>query len=296
MAVSGPRKSTTVRLLRVFFRTTEMVAPQVGARVATRMWFTLPPGARGFRLPGGGTPFEVESQRAVVRGTTWGEGPVVYLMHGWGGRGSQLAGFVDPLVRRGHRVVMFDTPSHGASDPGPSGPRSSSGVELGKALDAVGARFGPAHAVIAHSMGAVATLLTLKYGWLSTRRLVFLAPMSRYASQFDAFQSALGTGPRIRRRVDDAVERRVGVSAAEFDASVLGNEIGPIPTLVVHDTADRQTSYDESTELTRALPEARMISTDGLGHHRLLRDDKVIDSVTEFVAAVDALEGLPETA
>ena len=45
-------------------------------------------------------PFEVESLGAAVRGHVWGEGPVVYLVHGWGGRGSQLASFVEPLRAR----------------------------------------------------------------------------------------------------------------------------------------------------------------------------------------------------
>ena len=101
------------------------------------------PGCRPRRLPEGGEPFEVESLGAAVRGHVWGAGPVVYLVHGWGGRGSQLASFVEPLLAGGFRVVMFDAPAHGDSDPGPAGPGRTHGVEFGKALDAVFARYGP---------------------------------------------------------------------------------------------------------------------------------------------------------
>ena len=296
MADTGSKKSTNVRVIRAFFGAAEVVAPALGARVATRTWFTLPAAPRPARLPAGGAPFEVESQHAVVRGHAWGDGPVVYLVHGWGGRGSQLAGFVEPLVHRGHRVVLFDGPSHGDSAPGPSGPRSSTGVELGRALDAVAARFGPAETVVAHSMGAVSTLLALKYGWLSTGRLALLAPMSRYATQFDAFARHVGLGPRTRRRVDEAVGRRVGVPPEEFDAAVLAEQVGPLPTLVVHDRADRQTSHQESLDLVRRLPDARMISTHGLGHRRLLADPQVIDAVAAFAGGVPTLESLPGTA
>ena len=45
------------------------------------------PGWPPTRLPGGGEAFEVESLGAAVRGHVWGAGPVVYLVHGWGGRG-----------------------------------------------------------------------------------------------------------------------------------------------------------------------------------------------------------------
>jgi pimeloyl-ACP methyl ester carboxylesterase len=165
-------------------------------------------------------------------------------------------------------------------------------VEFGMALDAVAARFGPAHAVIAHSLGAVPVLLTLKHGWLSTERLVFLAPMSRFSTQFDAFAKLLGLGPRIRRRVEARIEQRVGIPVAAFDLQPLAEETGPIPTLIVHDRGDRQTSYDESVALAANLPTARMISTDGLGHQRLLRDRSVVDSVVGFVDADTAAEAV----
>src|SRR4029077_17584048 len=98
----------------------------------------------------------------------------------------------DPLVAAGDRVVMFDAPAHGDSDPGPAGPGRSHGVGFGKALDAVVARERPAGAVIAHSLGAISTYLTLRFGWLSTRRLVLLAPMVAAAPFFAQFQRALG--------------------------------------------------------------------------------------------------------
>ncbi|MEZ4682380.1 MAG: alpha/beta fold hydrolase [Caldilineaceae bacterium] len=46
---------------------------------------------------------------------SWGSGPTVLLVHGWAGRGSQLAPLVAPLVNAGYRVVAFDAPAHGDS-------------------------------------------------------------------------------------------------------------------------------------------------------------------------------------
>jgi pimeloyl-ACP methyl ester carboxylesterase len=292
MAGSADPKSTTVRITRGLFQISERVAPRLGGNVAARMWFTLPRPPRTTALPGGGEPFAVVSLGATVRGWSWGEGPVVYLMHGWGGLGAQLSPYVDPLVRRGHRVVMFDAPAHGGSDPGPSGPRSSHGVEFGKAFDAVAARFGPAHAVIAHSMGAVATLLTLRYGWLATERLILLAPMARFSTQFDRFAQTLGLGPRTRRRVDAITERRVGIPVAAFDALPLAQDVGPVPTLIIHDRRDRQTSYDESVDLAGRMPMARMVTTEGLGHQRILGDPSVVEAVTDFVTATTTAEAV----
>lgn len=283
MASSSAKKSTNVRAIRSLLSTSEILAPRVGARVATRLWLTLPSPARGGELPSGGTTFEIESQRSTVRGQTWGDGPAVYLVHGWGGRASQFAAFVEPMVDTGHTVVLFDGLSHGDSDPGPSGPRSATGVELAKALTAVATRFGPAHAVVAHSMGAVASLLAMKYGWITTDKLVLLAPMNSYAKQFEPFQRHLAVGPRTRRLVDEAVARRVGVAVEEFDVRLLAGRLDPTPTLLVHDTDDRQTAYDDTAALAEDLPGARLVTTSGLGHHRLLRDAQVVDEVVSFV-------------
>jgi hypothetical protein len=124
-------KGTAHAAVRGSFRLLELVAPALGAWWADRIWFTIPPAAvpRAARLHGGAA-FEVAVDGYRVRGRRWGEGDPVYLVHGWGGSASQLDPFVPPLVRAGFSVVSFDGPSHGASDPGPSGPRSSNILEF----------------------------------------------------------------------------------------------------------------------------------------------------------------------
>jgi len=289
MTVQSLRKSTSVRAKQRTFafslRAAELVAPAVGGRVVTRRWFTVPPHPVVRQLTGG-QPFTVTAQGASVRGVSFGAGPVVYLVHGWGGLGAQLGAFVKPLQDSGFRVVIFDAPAHGASDPGPSGPGRSHGLEFGRALDAVAARFGPAHTVIAHSMGAVPALLAQVHGWLSTDRLVFLAPMRDLATHFDRFASQVGIGPRVRRGMTVATERWVGYPVSGVDVLELSRQLAPVPLLVVHDRRDRETSHDDSVRLVAnwAGP-ARLVSTDGLGHRRLLVDPGVIREVVGFVCA-----------
>lgn len=285
--MSSFQKSTIVRIknrgMKVFFRYSEHVAPTVAGRVAKDLWFTAPPRMADQPVPNWGEPFEVEAQGHAVRGFVWGEGPVVYLVHGWGGRGSQFGAMVSPLVEAGYRVVMFDGPAHGASDHGPSGPRLTNGLELARALDEVFCRFGPAEAVVAHSMGTISTYLALRHGWLGTRRLVLIAPMVEASSLFDLFQGALGFGPRTRRAFDRAVDKYVGVRVDEFDARVQAAHVEPVPTLVVTDRGDRQTPYDAVVGLAEAIG-APLVTTGGLGHRKILRDPAVVARVVEFVS------------
>ena len=173
--MSSLKKSTIVRFrnagLRGYYRYAEHVAPGRAGRAACDLWFTAPPRMADFPVPERRQPFEVEAQGHAVRGLVWGDGAAgtVYLVHGWGGRGAQFAAMVAPLVEAGHRVVMFDAPAHGDSDHGPAGPGRTNGVEFAKALDAVFCRFGPAEAVVAHSMGTISTYLAMRFGWLGAR-------------------------------------------------------------------------------------------------------------------------------
>lgn len=285
MTAKGFKKSTTVRTMRGAFRVLERLAPGLGARTATRLWFRVPAPVRiQANTPEAGTPFQVAWEGHQVRGRTWGDGPNIYLVHGWGGRGRQLSAFVEPLVAAGHRVVLFDAPSHGASDAGDWGPRSTHGVEMGKALDAVAAEFGPARAVVAHSLGAVATMLALRHGWLGTERLVFLAPISAYADAAEPFRSMLALGRRTSSRFDAAVWRRVGIEPDDFDLRRQVATAEPaVPTLVVHDRDDRATSALRSIELAERFPNVRLVLTSGLGHNRLLADPDVVAEVADFV-------------
>jgi pimeloyl-ACP methyl ester carboxylesterase len=288
--VASLQKSTIVRLrnglLRAGFRYAEHVAPGRAGRAACDLWFTAPPRMADAALPEGGAPFEVEAQGHVVRGLVWGDdhASTIYLMHGWGGRGSQFAAMVTPLLEAGHRVVAFDAPAHGDSDHGPAGPRRTNGVEFGQALDAVFCRFGPATAVVAHSMGTISTYLALRLGWLGTERLVFIAPMVEASSLFDQFQAALGFGPRVRSAFDRAVDEFVGVPVAEFDARVQAAHVEARPTLVITDRGDRQTAYTDVVDFAETIG-APLVTTEGLGHRKILRDPAVVQRVVEFVGA-----------
>ena len=297
MALSGSEKSTNVRLsqrlTQVAFRTLEHAAPSLGARWADRWWFTLPTSAIG-ELPPGSTPFEVESLGRTIRGHRWGSGPVVYLVHGWGGNETQLAKLVPPLAAAGFTVVTHDAPSHGSSDPGAVAGQSHA-VEMGHALDAVAAVHGPAHAVVAHSMGGLATGLTLRYGWLGTERLALVAPMVRIGDHLPTLEAGLGFGPRTRERLKRRAYDRVGLAVDEVDFVRIADEIDRPELLVIHDRGDRSAKYDSAVQLVDGWAGAQLTTTEGLGHRRILRDDAVVRQVVAFVIA-GQLDELEQTA
>jgi pimeloyl-ACP methyl ester carboxylesterase len=276
-----PLASSRLALVRGAFWLLERSAPALGARWAERLWFTIPRGRNAGRRVEGDR-FDVAVRGGLVAGWSWGDGPPVYLVHGWGGSAAQLGAFVQPLVRAGYRVVAFDAPSHGQSQPGPSGPRSSTILEFAEALRTVAGRYGPAHAVVAHSMGCSATAIGLRDG-LAANRAVFIAPFVDVTPYTHEFARRLGFGERVRAGMVQRIERRFEMPMSSFDLTLMTRQMTPPPLLIVHDRHDRETRWSDSSDLSRAWPGARLLTTSGLGHHRILSNAEVVAQAVRFV-------------
>lgn len=277
------------RALRSVFATTERLLPAAGAALAERMWFTVPPLPRAAaREPTGlppYQPFSVDVDGRTARGRAYGTGPTIVLVHGWGGWGMQLAAYVSPLTAAGHRVVTYDALSHGASDPGPTGPRRSSVMEFVAVLDAVVAAGDPPVGVVAHSLGAMTVAAAIKDG-LELERAVFLAPSQHPVHLTYYLGDLLGFGSRVRRLLVERVQRRVGARLDDFDTAMVGRAVPTPPVLVIHDRDDAHTPHAGAVAIAETWPNATLVSTEGLGHHRILREPSVVAEAVDFLSAV----------
>jgi pimeloyl-ACP methyl ester carboxylesterase len=260
--------------LRATFRVLDVVAPSVAAARALDVWCTLPANAgrrKDFR-PGPGEVVRVQLRvGGEIAVESWGTGPVVYLVHGWGGWRGQLGAFVAPLVAAGYRVVGFDAPGHGDSDPGALGVGRGNAMEFMAALEAVADVFGPAEGVIAHSMGCTTASMVVR-GSLSAQRLVLVAPNHDFVGITEDFAQLLRFTERTRSRLQQDMEDFCGRPIRDFDLAPLGADGTMPPTLVVHDRRDKETPYQVGADLAAAWPNATLASTDGLGHQRILTD------------------------
>jgi pimeloyl-ACP methyl ester carboxylesterase len=288
------RKSTIGRSIQSFglgttraaFRLADSASPALGARWAERFWFTVPRGRRRRAAEAEtGTPLEVPVHGSRIVGETWGSGPAVYLLHGWGGHRGQLGALAGPLAAAGYQVTAIDAPSHGDSPPGPSGPRQATLLEFADALTAAVAAGGPAHGVVAHSTGAMATALAMRAG-LEVPRLTFVAPLADMAPFVPMFAEHLGLGDRTLARLVKRVEQRVGLPFSAFDIPALAPEVaGSSSLLLVHDRDDPLNPWSGSKAIAAAWPCAKLMSTTGLRHNRILRDPDVVAEVTAFMQA-----------
>jgi pimeloyl-ACP methyl ester carboxylesterase len=280
------KKSTNVRFLNLAFSLLERIAPAIGTRVLNRLWFRVPVVPEKVRRPRGELPAPTPFEVGTIRGQSYGDGPTVYLVHGWGGWGLQLAAYIQPLVDEGFRVIAYDAPSHGDSAPGREGKGASTLPELADALNAVVAAQGPAYGVVAHSLGAPATALAIRDG-LEPERIVFVATATDFTDTLDQLQALLGFGPRIRAGFLRRFEARFGpMDGFRMESLIaeLTDRRGLPPLLLIHDRSDPETSYQGSVEIAERWPGARLETSEGLGHRRVLRDADLAKKAVVFLA------------
>src|SRR5439155_1645563 len=59
--------------------------------------------------------------------------------------------------------------------------------------------------------------------------------------------------------------------------------------LVIHDRDDRHVPWTQGAQVAHLWPGARLMSTDGLGHGRILADDAVTRAAADFIAGRSAV-------
>lgn len=256
------------------------VAPPLGGRLALRLFCT--PIARP--LSAGARTFMAEAER---RDVTWeggtvathavgADGPPVLLVHGWSAHGASLRAFAKAVVAGGGRAVAVDLPAHGASTG-----RTVNMLEASQALAAVLRDVGPCTGAVCHSFGAPALLLAVERGAepVPEHLATVGAPMDMdkvfgdFARRFDLPSAA---ERRMRARVDAIFGR----SFLDYDIPAVAARFGD-RLLVVHDVDDRDVPHAEGVALAGAA--GRLLTTEGLGHNRVLRDPGVVAEVASFV-------------
>ncbi len=207
----------------------------------------------------------------------WGRAsdPAVLLVHGWGGRGTQLRGFIAPLLERGFSVVAYDAPGHGMT-----GGEESSLPHILQGLNSMLDHLGPVHAIVGHSVGAAMATIALAQR-PEVGRAVLIAPPASLVDHTRRIAAALRWPEALRAATQRRIEYRFGVDWTEFEAE---SASGEQPILVIHDAGDREVALHEGLRHARNWPRGRLLQTAGLGHRRVLDDQMVIEATADFLS------------
>jgi pimeloyl-ACP methyl ester carboxylesterase len=284
---SWHRISTNVRFVaamttrRLALRASSALAPGLAGLWAERLFLTPPkprlPQSTFFDFLDAHAGF-VDYRGRSLATWRWGQqdAPAVLLAHGWGGHAAQMRAFVQPLLSAGFRVIAYDQPAHGLSEG-----RLTGLPDFAGAIGAVAAWHGNVRHVIAHSLGGVAAALALSKG-LPIERAVLISPPSDLVGYSRRFARWLWIPERVRRAMQAGIEERFGVRWSDFELPRIAPRLRA-PALVIHDRSDGMVPWQQGAALAQAWPEARLLSTEGLGHGRILEHPQVTRAALDFI-------------
>lgn len=226
-----------------------------------------------------GTSFRIPFDSGELAVTTWGEGPTILLMHGWGGARAQMTGLVEPLLEAGYRVVAYDQPAHGESDG-----TLTNLLEIAPTMQLIAQQERGFYAVIAHSFGTLITSYALVEGnFPLPERLVYFGAFNRLMDSLPRFQVQAGLTDEVIEDLRGMIYENFGRDLLE---SITNDALAPriaLPALMFHDVTDNVTPVEDSRAIARAWMHAKLIETQGLGHRGALQSREIHKQVVSFL-------------
>jgi pimeloyl-ACP methyl ester carboxylesterase len=209
----------------------------------------------------------------------WGDParePYALLVHGWSSFGLRFLPWVEQLRQAGLAVVTFDQPGHGYSTG-----EVCTLPDFINTIHAIGRRYGTAALAVGHSMGGAAVALAQAESW-HAERVVVVAPPADLAEHAERFMRHMHLGSHLREQFFGWHERTTGVNVQDLEVRRHLHSLG-LPCLIVHDLDDREVPWGDGELYARHWHNARLLTTQGLGHHRVLDAPEVIEAVLAFV-------------
>ena len=274
-----------LKLIRFYFSILSRLSPSLAVRSAHKLFHTpvnsnrknkheimLPP-AHKFTLP--------LYDDLTLQGYRWGDSkhPKVLLVHGWSTTSSSMSHFTDILLRNNYQIISYDALRHGNS--------KGSFSDLAGWADSVQAvmkQIGPVECIVAHSFGGAAVTVASKLG-LDTKKLVLIAPIHDISSVADNFAKHLHISLKIveEMRTYTWSQNKEHFNKYGSNWHDIVNSNFHVPTLLIHDANDKEIGIEHSQQICKMWPWARLVTTEGLGHRKILDDEKVANKMLNFI-------------
>jgi len=269
--------------VRAGFALGSRLAPQRTVNRAARL-FATPFASSRSRAQAAQADDEMQRSQLQINGETiatyvWGDPvaqPYALLAHGWSSFGLRYLPWVAELRALGFAVVTFDQPGHGFS----SG-KLCTLPEFTETIHAIGQYYGEAALAIGHSLGGAAVILAQDQAW-HAHKLILVAPAADMKAATGRFFRFVHLGEHLREPFHAWLQHRTGVSVEDLEIHRHLPALGQ-PGLIVHDLDDEDVPWGEGERYAQYWPGARLFTTQGLGHRRVLDAPEVIKASLAFI-------------
>ena len=227
-----------------------------------------------------GDVINLETSLGQAHINLFGEGQnLVIVSHGWADTSSGFEAMIINLLSQGFKVAAIDHIAHGKS----AGKQTHllNFIEtLNATVEYFEQREHHIHAIVAHSMGAVATL-NLPEDKLANKKLILIAtPIHFFELMFEKVSKA-GISTKLLTHVLENIGAEFN---RQWQSLCLSQHTSKLSEHIhfIHDEQDRYASYQSLTDYLQTH-QSPLFTTQGLGHRRLLGDTKVIQHITQVI-------------
>ena len=207
----------------------------------------------------------------------YGDSPKkVLLVHGWSGRGTQLAVMANELLKNGFSVVSFDAPGHGKA-PG----KISMMPFFSESILFLNKKYGPFEGAVGHSLGGMAALRAVKDGF-DIQKLVIIGTANSITHTTREFARNMKLSEEVAKKMKRYLDGKLGEDMDNYSGAVSAEKV-KTPTLVVHDKNDVDVTIDAAYDIHERLENSELFITERLGHRKILGSGKVISKTIDFL-------------
>lgn len=204
----------------------------------------------------------------------------VLLVHGWSGRGTQLYNIADKLLENGFMTISFDAPAHGKSTG-----KTTMMTEFIATAKYLEGEMGPFEFAVGHSLGGMALLNSNKVG-LNFKKMVVIGAGDVITDIITMFVEKLELKTKTVGKMKQHFFKKFNANIDDYSGSVGAKDV-KIPTLVIHDTDDKEVPVSCAYNIRQNLKQGELLITNGLGHKRILNDKLVSNRVIEYLKRTD---------
>ena len=200
----------------------------------------------------------------------------VLIVHGWAGRGTQLHSIARKCMDNDIQVISFDAPAHGFSEG-----KTSNMVEYILSIHQINKKYGPFTYAIGHSLGGMALMNAVKEGF-DIKKLVIIGSGNSVSTICQNFVKRLDLKPQVGHLLKKKMDDMLGSDVEELSAYKVAKDV-KIPVLIIHDTEDHEVNIKEANHISQSLDNSELYITKGLGHRKILWNDRVLEKIIQFL-------------
>jgi pimeloyl-ACP methyl ester carboxylesterase len=209
---------------------------------------------------------------------SFGSGPLVICMHGWGGLGAHMIPLAKKIAEKGFLVVVFDVTGHGYSTSMRVAFRDFS-RDLKALTDQLDREV---YALVGHSAGALCMMASRELEGISAKKYVCISAPIRPYPPLIVMRKKLHTPEKMIEKYSTYLAQQFEHPWEKIPEKAFSPEENS-DLIILHDTTDKFVAHDDADTIHRIWPRSTVIKTSGNTHRNIIWSSEVMDRVASFI-------------